>query len=65
MKNCLQSHNKKNGLPWGFSKSFDGSAAVSKLLSADKIKDFDCINFFLEIKTKSILRLSGLLIIFS
>ena len=44
----IQSHNKKNGLPWGFSKSFDGSAAVSKLLSADKIKDFDCINFLLK-----------------
>ena len=44
----IQSHNKKNGLPWGFSKSFDGSAAISKLLSAEKIKDFDCINFLLK-----------------
>ncbi len=44
----IQSYNKKNGLPWGFSKSFDGSAAVSKLVNAKKIKDFNGINFILK-----------------
>ena len=44
----IQSHNKKNGLPWGFSKSFDGSAAVSKLINANRINDFNDINFLLK-----------------
>ena len=44
----IQSHNKKKGLPWGFSKSFDGSAAVSKLISRNKIKDFNAITFLLK-----------------
>ena len=44
----IQSHNKKNGLPWGFSKSFDGSAAISKLINANRINDFNNINFLLK-----------------
>ena len=44
----IQSHNKKNGLPWGFSKSFDGSAAISILVNANTINDFNNINFLLK-----------------
>jgi 2-keto-4-pentenoate hydratase/2-oxohepta-3-ene-1,7-dioic acid hydratase in catechol pathway len=44
----IQTKFKKKGLPWGISKSFKNSAAISELKSIDKFKDIKNINFSLS-----------------
>ena len=43
----IQKKNKKKGLPWSFAKCFDNSASISKLISINKFKDINNINFTL------------------
>ena len=43
----IQKKNKKKGLPWSFAKCFDNSASISKLMSINKFKDINNINFSL------------------
>ncbi|NOQ27450.1 MAG: 2-hydroxyhepta-2,4-diene-1,7-dioate isomerase [Bacteroidales bacterium] len=45
----LQQKCKEKGLPWEMSKSFDGAAPISKLISLEKLGDINNINFRLEI----------------
>lgn len=44
----LQQKLKEKGLPWEKAKAFDGSAAVGKFISLDKIKDFENLEFTLH-----------------
>ena len=51
----VQTRCKENGLPWEKAKAFDGSAAVSRFFSLDKIgKDIQDINFHLDINGKTV-----------
>lgn len=46
---------KEKGLPWEKAKAFDGSAAVSRFFSLDKVgKDIQDINFHLDINGKTV-----------
>lgn len=44
----LQQKLKEKGLPWEKAKAFDGSAAVGKFISLDKIQDFENLEFTLH-----------------
>lgn len=44
----LQQNLKEKGLPWEKAKAFDGSAAVGKFISLDKIQDFENLEFTLH-----------------
>lgn len=44
----LQQKLKEKGLPWEKAKAFDGSAAVGKFISLDKILDFENLEFSLH-----------------
>lgn len=48
----LQQKCKEKGLPWEISKSFDGAAVISKLISLDKFGNINNINFRLELNGK-------------
>jgi acylpyruvate hydrolase len=51
----VQTRCKENGLPWEKAKAFDGSAAVSRFFSLDKVgKDIQDINFHLDINGKTV-----------
>ena len=51
----LQNKLKEKGLPWEKAKAFDGSAAVSRFFSLDKVgKDIQDINFHLDINGKTV-----------
>ena len=48
----LQAELKKNGLPWEKAKAFDGAAVVGKFINKEEIKDFNDIEFNLEVNGK-------------
>jgi 2-keto-4-pentenoate hydratase/2-oxohepta-3-ene-1,7-dioic acid hydratase in catechol pathway len=51
----VQTRCKEKGLPWEKAKAFDGSAAVSRFFSLDKVgKDIQDINFHLDINGKTV-----------
>ena len=51
----VQARCKEKGLPWEKAKAFDGSAAVSRFFSLEKLgKDIQDINFHLDINGKTV-----------
>ncbi len=50
----LQMQQKKLGLPWEISKSFDNSAAIGEFISKDDISDIHAIDFRLDINQQTV-----------
>ena len=51
----IQTENKAKGYPWSFSKNFDNSAPISKLIEIEKFNDINNINFSL-LKNKKLVQ---------
>jgi len=50
----IQDLHKKKGYPWEQAKAFDGSAALSKFISKEKLPNINSINFYLELNKKTV-----------
>ncbi len=61
----LQEKCKKNGLPWEISKAFDASAPVGEFVNKSEFKDFNDIDFSLEINGNTVQKGNTGMMIFS
>jgi acylpyruvate hydrolase len=50
----LQAQCKAKGLPWEKAKSFDGSGVIGTMVSKEKYKDINNLNFHLDINGKTV-----------
>ncbi len=60
----IQAKCKSEGLPWEISKSFDGSAAVSRFIEKDQFKNINNINFSLKQNGKTVQNANTSMMIF-
>ncbi len=49
----LQTHAKKNSLPWTIAKGFNGAAPISEFVSIEKFADLKNINFHLDVNQET------------
>jgi 2-keto-4-pentenoate hydratase/2-oxohepta-3-ene-1,7-dioic acid hydratase in catechol pathway len=50
----IQDKCKEKGWPWEIAKAFDGSAPISKFIPKEEFKDFNNINFHLDLNGKTV-----------